>query len=65
MLLIFGVSPYRFVNKRTGEKIVVADQIYRGRSDAFFSPAKIVKTTKTQISLPCFSYCNRGKVKES
>jgi hypothetical protein len=34
-------------------------------ADDFFLPAKIVKTTKSQISLPCFSYCNRGKVKES
>jgi hypothetical protein len=35
------------------------------RTYAFFLPAKIVKTTKTQISLLCFSYCNRVKVKES
>jgi hypothetical protein len=34
-------------------------------ADAFFLTAKIVKTTKTQISLPCFSYCSRGKVKGS
>jgi hypothetical protein len=34
-------------------------------ADAFFSRAKIVKTTKTQISLACLSYSSRGKRKES
>jgi hypothetical protein len=38
-------------------KIVVPDQI------AFFLPAKIVKTTKTQLSLPCFSSLQQIKSK--
>jgi hypothetical protein len=47
----------------TGGKIVVADQICRGR---FLFASKNVKTeVKTTKTLPCFSYCSRGKTKES
>jgi hypothetical protein len=48
---------------KTGGKIIVS--LTKFIADAFFLQAKIVKTTKTQISQPCFSCCNRGKVKES
>jgi hypothetical protein len=55
-------SDSKFPNCLTGGKIVVADQIYRGR---FLFASKNCENNKNTDFAPCFSYCNRGKVKES
>jgi hypothetical protein len=55
------VAGYYYADQQVGKLSSLTKFI----AAAFFLPAqKIVKTTKTQISLPCFSYC-RGKTKES